>query len=325
MGRDFYKTLGVERSASADEIKRAYRTLTKQYHPDRNPDDPAAEQRFKEVQEAYAVLGDKDKRAEFDQFGDAAVGHWETGPTGQRVYTWGGGTQIPADDLEDLFSAFGGGASVFGDIFGRGGARTTTRRQRRPRPAHGQDVERTVNLSFDQAVHGTKIEVDITQDGRNRQTLDVKIPPAVVDGQRIRIKGRGMPGQHGGSPGDLFLRCAVRPHPYFRSDGLNVTVDLPLSITEAALGAKVNVPTIAGPVEMTIPPGTASGAKLRLRGKGIQNAAGTVGDQFVVIQIVPPKSLTDDQTRLLEQLRDTLKEDPRHKTPWRGRDDGTNR
>ena len=114
MGRDFYKTLGVDRNATADEIKRAYRQLTKQFHPDRNPNDPEAERRFKEVQEAYEILGDKDKRADYDQFGDAAVGHVETGPTGQRVYTWGGGTQIPVDDLEDLFTAFGGGASVAG-------------------------------------------------------------------------------------------------------------------------------------------------------------------------------------------------------------------
>lgn len=316
MGRDFYEILGVTRTATADEIKRAYRRLTKQYHPDRNPNDPAAERRFKEVQEAYGILGDKDKRAEYDQFGDAAVGHWDTGPTGQRVYTWGGGTQIPADDLEDLFTAFGGGASVFGDIFGRGGGRTATRRRGRGAPVRGQDVERPVNLSFDQAVHGTSVEVDVTQDGRNRQTLDVRIPPAVVDGQRIRIKGRGRPGKHGGAAGDLFLRCSVRPHPYFRLDGLDVTVDLPVTITEAALGAKIEVPTIGGPVEMTVPPGMASGGKLRLRGKGLRDAAGKAGDQIVVIRVVPPKSLTAEQRRLLEQLRDVSTEDPRRQCPW---------
>jgi DnaJ-class molecular chaperone len=317
MGRDFYKTLGVDRNASAEQIKRAYRKLTKQFHPDRNPNDPEAERRFKEVQEAYEVLGDKDKRADYDQFGDAAVGHVETGPTGQRVYTWGSGTQIPVDDLEDLFTAFGGGASVFGDVFGRGRARTARRRRHKPPPAPGQDVERTVNLSFEQAVHGSNIEVDVTRDGQKRQTLDVKIPPGVEDGQRIRVKGGGMPGHNGGPQGDLFLRCSVRPHAYFQRDGLDILVDLPISLAEAALGAKVEVPTIAGPVEMTVPPATSSGAKLRLRGKGLHNAAGTTGDQIVVIRVVSPKTLTDQQRRLLEEFNESLAENPREHAPWR--------
>jgi len=316
MARDFYKTLGVERNATADEVKRAYRQLTKQFHPDRNPDDPEADRRFKEVQEAYAVLGDKDKRAEFDQFGDAAVGHWETGPTGQRVYTWGTGTQIPVDDLEDLFTAFGGGASVFGDIFGRGGGRTARRRRPAPTPARGENVERGVNLSFEHAIHGTNVEVDVARDGQKRQTLDVKIPPGVEDGQRIRVKRGGMPGQNGGSPGDLFLRCSVRPHAYFRREGLEILVDLPISIAEAALGAKVEVPTTAGAVEMTVPPGTSSGAKLRLRGKGLRNAAGETGDQIVVIRVVSPQSLTDPQRRLLQELSESLTDNPRDQAPW---------
>jgi molecular chaperone DnaJ len=236
MGRDFYKTLGVERSASADEIKRAYRRLTKKYHPDRNPDDPSAEQKFKEVQEAYSVLGDAQKRSDFDRFGDAAVGHWDTDPGGHRVYTWGSGAQIPFDDLEDLFSAFGGGASVFRDFTGRG-RRAPGGRRREP-PARGQDVERTVNLSFEQAVKGTTVEVDVARNGpgRRRETLDVRIPPGVRDGQRIRLKGKGRPGVNGGPAGDLYLACSIRPHAYFRREGKDIYLDAAISITEAALG-----------------------------------------------------------------------------------------
>jgi DnaJ-class molecular chaperone len=318
MGRDHYKTLGVERNASADEIKRAYRRLTKQYHPDRNPNDPSAERKFKEVQQAYEVIGDKDKRAEYDQFGEAGVGHWDTDPRGQRVYTWGG-TQIPVDDLQDLFGAFGGGASVFDDILGRGGGRSRVRRRGRPEPEPGQDLERTVNLSFDQAVNGTTIEIDIPGDGsgrRGRQTLDVHIRPGVDDGQRIRIKGRGGPGAHGGPPGDLFLVCSVRPHSCFRREGLDLHLEVPVSIPEAALGAKVEVPTLAGPVTLTLPPGTGSGAKLRLAGKGIRDANGSTGDQIVIIRIVPPKTLTEEQRRLFEQLAETMRENPRKGLKW---------
>lgn len=314
MGRDFYKTLGVDRSASADQIKRAYRRLTKKYHPDRNPDDPSAEQKFKEVQEAYSVLGDAQKRSDYDRFGDAAVGHWDTDPGGQRVYTWGSGAQVPFDDLEDLFSAFGGGASVFRDFPGRG--RRAPGRRKAP-PARGQDVERAVNLSFDQAVKGTTVEMDVARIGPGgRETLDVRIPPGVRDGQRIRLKGKGRPGANGGPAGDLYLACSVRPHAYFRREGQDIYLDVAVSITEAALGTKIEVPTLSGPVEMTIPPGTPGGSKLRLRGRGIAGGDGSPGDQYVVVRIVPPKSLTDEQKELLKRLGESLAENPRRDVPW---------
>ncbi len=320
MGRDYYEVLGVDRTASADEIKRAYRRLIKKYHPDRNPDDPSAEGRFKEVQAAYEVLGNKDKRAEYDQFGEAAVGRWETQPTGQRVYTWGGGSQIPFEDLQDLFSAFGGrgsGASVFGDLFG--GAATRTGRQRRaaPPPTQGRDEERVVQLSFEEAVRGTTVEVSVHSDGKARETLHVKVPAGVEDGSRIRIRGRGGSGRAGGAAGHLYLRCEVGRHPFFRREGLDIHLDLPISITEAALGAKLEVPTLGGPVTLTIPPGTSSGVRLRMRGKGIRPPSGTAGDQIVAIQIVTPRSLDPAQQRLLEQLRDSLSEDPRRHVRWR--------
>ena len=318
MGRDHYKTLGVDRNASAEEIKRAYRRLTKQYHPDRNPNDPTAERKFKEVQQAYEVVGDKDKRAEYDQFGEAGVGQWDTDPRGQRVYTWGG-SQIPFDDLQDLFGAFGGGASVFEDVVNRAGGRSRPRRKARSEPEPGRDIERTVNLSFEQVVTGTTVEIDIPGDGasrRGRQTLDVRIPPGVEDGQRIRIKSKGSPGANGGPPGDLFLVCSVRPHPFFRREGLDLHLDVPVSIPDAVLGAKVEVPTLAGPVTLTIPPGTAGGSKLRLGGKGIRDASGNTGDQIVILRVVPPRTLTDEQRRLFEQLAATMHENPRKGLKW---------
>ena len=312
-GRDFYNILGVARSASANEIKRAYRRLAKEYHPDRNSD-PAAEAKFKEVQDAYGVLSDAKKREEYDRFGEAAVGHWQTAPGGQRVYEWGGGTRINGEDLEDLFSAFGGGAgpkaSVFDQFFGGGRAQ--------PGPQRGADEEHRISLSFDQVVHGAVIGVAIESRGGNRkETLDVKIPPGVEDGQRIRLAGKGHPGRHGGQPGDFFLVCRVPKHAYFRREGPDLYVDVPVSITEAALGASIEVPAVDGRTTVKLPPGTPSGAKLRLGGRGLQKRGGNGrGDAYVVIKIVPPVTLTDAQQALITQLNDTKLPDPREACPW---------
>jgi DnaJ-class molecular chaperone len=315
MARDFYEILGVKRSANDAEIKRAYRTLAKEFHPDRNPNDPSAEAKFKEVQEAYATLSNAEKRAEYDRFGAAGVGHWRTKPGGQQVYQWGGGSAVNVEDLEDLFSAFGGGgehASVFDQFFGRGGGR---RRSGRPQPQRGQDAEHEVTLTFDQAIHGTTLSLQL-QTGANGQaeTIEVKIPPGVDDGQKVRVRGR-IPGQHGGPPGDLLLRVRVLPHPYFTRSGDDIYVEVPVSITEAALGAKIDVPSIDGRSTVTLPPGTPCGAKLRLAGRGVKTKGG-VGDQLVTIKIVPPKSLSDEQRGLLEQLRELDRIDPRSDAPW---------
>ena len=308
--KDYYEVLGVSRSASADEIKRAYRRLAKQYHPDRNPDDPSAEAKFKEVQAAHDVLKDPQKRSQYDRFGPAAVGNWQTDPGGQRVYTWSdGGPTISFDDMEDLFSAFGGlggageaGAGPFADVFGREG-----RGRRRRAPAQrGLDLERPVNLSFEQAARGTSVEVDrVAGDGR-RQTIQVKIPAGVKDGQRIRLKGKGQPGLNGGPPGDLYLAVTVRPHRLFRRDGLDVYVDVPLTIAQASLGDKVDIPTLAGEVTLTIPPGTNGGSKLRLAGHGIKPAKGAAGDLYAVVRVAAIRNPTERQARLLRELAETL-------------------
>jgi DnaJ-class molecular chaperone len=321
--RDHYEVLGVGRSASTDEIKRAYRSLAKKYHPDRNPGDPAAEGKFKEVQHAYSVLSDPKKREQYDQFGDVAVGEWQTRPTGEQVYQWGGGSSVGVEDLEDLFSAFGGrgggsrGEGVFEQIFGNSVRRGPSRRAGTA-PRRPVDEEHPVELTFDQAVHGTTVTLDLSHGQRGRETIEVKIPSGVEAGQKIRVRGR-VPGHNGGPPGDLILICNVAPHPFFRRDGLDIYLDVPVSVTEAALGAKIDVPTIDGPATITLPPGTPSGSKLRLKGRGIvRRSAAERGDQYVVVQIVPPKSLSEEQRKMYEMLRGSDRQDPRSRCAWSG-------
>jgi len=314
MARDFYEILGVKRDATEAEIKRAYRTLAKKHHPDRNPNDPTAEKKFKEVQEAYNTLSNAEKRAEYDQYGAAGVGHWKTTPQGQRVYQWGGGSAVDVEDLEDLFSAFGGGASVFEQFFGRGGGPRGTAR---PQPRRGADQEKDVTIAFEQALRGTTLSLELTGGPNGRsQKIDVKIPAGVEDGQRIRVAGR-VPGAHGGPAGDLFLRIRVAAHPYFARTGADIYVEVPVSATEAALGAKIDVPSLDGTSTVTLPPGTPSGAKLRLAGRGAPKRGGPErGDQYVVIKIVPPKPLSNEQRQLFERLRELETANPRQDAPW---------
>lgn len=339
--RDYYEVLGVARTASADEIKKAYRKLAKQYHPDRNPGNKNAEARFREVQAAYDVLSDTEKRRNYDQWGHAGVGvgggpgagGWRGGPSGERVYTWrsGGGPDIPIEDLDDLFRAFGGGGrgrgapsggagGIFEELFG--GRRGRGHRHEAPQPeeaAASRDLEHTVDLSFDQAIHGASLDLRLTAaDGSGQmENISVKIPPGVADGQRIRVRGKGQPGGRGVPPGDLYIVCRVAPHAYFRRMGNDIYLDLPLSISEAALGAKVQIPTLEGTTVLTVPPGTPSGSKLRLKGKGVKPAGGKPpGDQYMVTRIVPPKTLSAQQRELLERLRAIGDGNPRDGVGW---------
>lgn len=337
--RDYYDILGIPRTASQDEIKRAYRKLAKTYHPDRNPGNKNAETRFKEVQEAYDTLNDPEKRKLYDQFGHTGVGagagphNWRSGPTGEHIYTWqtGGGPDIPVENLEDLFEVFartGGGKfggragdSIFDQFFSGPGSRG---RRRRPastgqaETAAPPGVEYPVTLTFEQAIQGTTLDLRLSREGAaaGSETVRVKIPPGVADGQRVRIRGKGTSAGAGGPPGDLYIVCNIQPHRYFRRIGNDILLDLPLSIAEAALGAKVEVPTLDGKMLLTVPPGTPSGAKLRLKGKGVKPPGNKPqGDQYVLVRIVPPKNLTPGQRELIEQLRATL-ESPRKETGW---------
>lgn len=325
---DYYKVLDVKRSASPAEIKSAYRKLAKRYHPDRNKNDKSAEAKFKEIQEAYDVLSDPVRRKQYDRFGRVEFGpgvYEQSGPGGVHFHTGPGAANFEFDfgDLESLFG--GAGPDDLGGIFEQftrqPRARTRPRWKPRRQAAPGQDIEHKVVLDFDQAINGTTLEVDLRRtDARGQstgETITVRIPAGVESGQRVRVKGKGQPGQHGGPVGDMYIVCEIRPHPYLRRDGNDIYVDVPLSITEACLGTKVEVPTIDGPTVVTIPPGTASGRKLRLKGRGVMNAKTKQrGDHYAVVRIVPPPEINERQRALLKQLQAECDYDPRAQTGW---------
>lgn len=291
---DYYQTLGVSRQASADEIKKAYRKLARENHPDLKPDDPAAAERFKQVQDAYDVLGDAEKRKQFDQFGTTfPPGGGPGGPGGGFRYQWNTGSEVPFD-INDLFG--GGGGGGFEDLFGGRGGRSAGR------PRRGRDVQAEVRVPFLTAALGGSVDVRVSTNGRI-ETLGVKIPAGVDDGSVIRLAGQGEPSPRGGSAGDLLLTINVDSHTYFRRDGSDILLDVPVTPSEAILGAKVEVPTIEGEkVVVTIPPGTSSGMKLRLRGKGLMNkSTGSPGDQYVAVKIVVPRDPSDALKSIYQQ------------------------
>ena len=296
---DYYDVLGVSRSASADEIRKAYKKIARESHPDRNPDDPSASDRFKAATEAYETLGDEDNRKKYDQFGHAykQAGHNPFGAGGHEV------------DLNDLFGQGGIDlGDLFGGAFGGGG-----RRGPRSQPAtKGQDLRTSITIAFSVAYHGGSYSLSVQKSGKS-ETLDVKLPAGIKAGATIRLAGQGHPGVHGGPNGDMLVTVNVSPHPYFRREGDHVVLDLPLTLSEAALGAKIDIPTLeGGEVTLTIPAGTASGATLRLKGKGFPDTkSGERGDQRVRVKIVPPKELSDEQRELLQQLADAETSGPR--------------
>jgi DnaJ-class molecular chaperone len=305
---DPYEILGVSRSASQDEIKRAYRRLAKQYHPDHNPNDKSAETKFKEVQAAYEVLGDPQRREQYDRFG--------AGGPAPDVHTWGQRTTGVPEGVSVDFGGFGDLTSIFEQFFSRG-ARTRSARAQRSTGARGADIEHTVTVSFEEALHGTSREV-ILQSSAGPQAaerIEVRIPAGVTDGQRIRVRGKGQDGL--GGRGDLMIRCQVQAHPYFRRDGRDVLLDLPLTFTEATLGTRVEIPTPDGPTVLTVPAGTSSGAKLRLRGRGVKDPRGAApGDMYAIVRITVPKQVAPRTRELLEELERETDLKPRQDLPW---------
>ena len=280
MSDDLYATLGVSRDASQDDIKRAYRRLAKELHPDLNPDKPEVAERFKQVTAAYGILSDAEKRGRYDRGEIDATGQerpqyqyyrdFAEDPAAGRYYTREG-----FGDDEELHDFFEG---LFG---GRGGGRGFRTR------ARGADVSYTLPIDFLEAARGAKKRVTMP-DGR---TIDLTIPAGVEDRQTLRLKGQGMPGFEGGQPGDAYVELHVQPHPYFERKDHNIHMDLPVSLPEAALGGRIEVPTIDGPVTMTVPKGANTGTTLRLRGRGVlDQKSGQRGDQYVRLQVALPKT-----------------------------------
>ena len=365
MKRDYYEVLGVEKGASEDEIKKAYRKLAKANHPDLHPGDKECEERFKEINEAYEVLSDPDKRAKYDQFGHAAFDPSAGGPGGAGFGGFGG--------FGDIFG--GGFGDIFGDIFGGGFGGGQTQRSG---PRRGENLRVRLNITFEEAAFGCEKEINVgrveqcpdckgtgcapgttpevcpdckgtgsvrttqrTPFGvvqtsgackkcggrgkiihqpcprcggrgavRKNQTIKVKIPAGIDDGQSFRVRDEGNAGSNGGPNGDLLVTVSVRKHPIFTRDGANVMCQMPISFTQAALGASIEVPTLDGKVRYQIPEGTQTGTTFRLRGKGIPYVGyKTRGDQFVTVVVETPTKLTREQKELLKQLESSVGDD----------------
>lgn len=307
--RDYYQVLGLTRSATDEDIKRAFRRLAKQLHPDQNKGDKDAETKFKEAQEAYAVLSDKQKRAQYDRYGHAGPAAAGFHPGGGARYQgpFQGGQSINIEDLADMFdfeSLFGGRGRGGSPFEGFEQQTSRGRRSRAAAPEPQRDVEYPVSLTFERAIRGTTIEFDSPSASGGRERISVTIPPGVRDGQKVRVRGKGEQGRGRRPPGDLYVVVHIQPHPYFERKDDDIYITVPITIAEAVLGAKVNVPTLDGSSTVTIPAGTPSGAKLRLTGLGVNHSRdGRRGDQYVVIKIVPPKALSDEQIRLIEAFR----------------------
>jgi curved DNA-binding protein len=323
--RDFYEALGVSRTASADEIQRAYRKLARTYHPDVNKE-AGAEDRFKEVSEAYDVLSDPETRERYDAFGPS----FRQVPEGVDPDTWRaaqqeggrrrastgprGGTWATVGGDGDVFTSFGGDMGeidiedLFGDFFrgagrARGGARSTG-------PRRGADTEAEVQISVDEAYTGGRRKLTLEGPSGTR-TLEVTIPAGVVDGQRIRLRGQGGPGAAGGEHGDVYLVARITPDPRYRLDGRDVIVELPVSPWEAALGATVPVDIPDGEAKVTVPAGSSSGRRLRLKGKGLPNPKGAPGDLYAEVKIMVPRRPDKQERKLFEELARVSNFDPR--------------
>ncbi len=328
--KDYYKLLGVSRTASRDEIAKGFKKLARKYHPDLNPNNAAAEAKFKEINEAYEVLKDEKKRKLYDQFGS----NWEHGqnfqpPPGYENMNFGGGGGFPggpggaggfSDFFETIFGGPGGpgGGGQFRGGFQQGGGFPGGGGGYQQRPRRGTNSEATYELTLDEAFRGGSKSITLQEqvtgpEGIPRmttKTLEVNVPPGIKDGQKIRLANQGNPGVSGGAKGDLYLKIRLMPHPMFKVNDSDVIHDLKLAPWEAALGATLRIPTLDGAVEMKIPPGLGSGKKLRIKGKGLGPAAKR-GDQYVRIMIESPDRLSTEERELWEQLQEVSDFKPR--------------
>jgi curved DNA-binding protein len=320
--RDYYEVLGVSKTANADEIKKAYRKLARKFHPDVNKNDPGAETKFKEVQESYDILSDEKKRSSYDQFGHegvnsaaaaqaaAAAAQAGRGTGGFRYapQTPGGGTvDFGQVDLNDLFENFMGGSRRGGGASKRGSRRSSPGGNPfggmggEEAGSAGADITYPVNVTFEQAVRGTTVEVRLrSPDGGTDETISVKVPPGVQEGSKVRARGKGQPGDHG--RGDLIIVTHVQPHAYFKREGADILIDLPISAGEAVNGATISVPTMDGRVEIRVPPGISSGKRLRIKERGVAQKGGERGHQYCRILVQLPPDLTAEEKEQLTAM-----------------------
>jgi DnaJ-class molecular chaperone len=319
---DYYEVLGVARDATPEAVKKAYRGMARKYHPDVNPGDKSAEKHFKQVQQAYDILSDPEKRALYDRYGTTAFeGMGAAGPR-TSASEWTARFGEPGHeniDFSEFFGPFtgagggpgaqpgGAGAGIFEELLGR---MKTPRGASRARG--GRSLEAQLTIPFLTAVRGGETSINVHREGGKQENLVVKIPPGVDTGARLRLKGQGEPGPKGSQRGDLTILITVEPHPYYKREGRDLLVEVPITISEAILGAKIDVPSLDGMKSLTIPPGSSSGLKLRLKGQGIPAAGGNPdGDLFVQLRIVAPRNIDEPSRRLVEEFADRNKQHPR--------------
>ncbi len=332
MARDYYKILGVPRNATKAEIEKAYRRLARKYHPDMNPNDASAKEKFQEVQEAFEVLSDPQKREMYDRYGAsfqyAGSGAGGAGPGYGGFYeTHPGGFTFTFDDFDlnrffqeryrDDFLGGRPSGTGFEELFAQFQRAAGRARPETGRAAYrGQDLHSEVTIPFNVAVEGGKVDITVNRPGVGRETLAVMIPAGIEDGKKIRLKGKGAPGPAGGEPGDLYLTVHVAPHRWFERKGNDLYVKVPVTIPEAIFGAKVEIPTPKGRIALRIPPGAASGKKLRVPGYGVHPRDGTPGDLYAEVQIVPPPQVPESLKSSIEQLAREYPRDVRADLHW---------
>ncbi|QEG34307.1 DnaJ C-terminal domain-containing protein [Bythopirellula goksoeyrii] len=318
MAEDFYETLGVSRQATQDEIRTAYRQMARKHHPDLNPGDTKAKEKFQRVQEAFDVLNDTQKRELYDRYGSAyeTVGGGGGPRPGPNPWAGtGGGPGGPQGFDVNLDDLFGGGADVggggFADLF-----RNFKQRNKRSAPTRGSNIEHEITVPFATAVLGGEAEISLRDETGQTESLRVKIPAGIAPGKKIRLRGKGEPSRTGGPAGDILIRVNVAPHPHYRRQGNRLDVRVPITLAEAMGGGKIDVPTPHGTIALTVPPGTSSGSKLRAKGQGVKPANGDPGDLFAEVQIILPKNMDEaDRETVLETLK-KYPENPRSDLRW---------
>ncbi len=315
--KDYYASLGVPKKATADEIQKAYRKLARRHHPDVNQNNPQAEEKFKEITEAYEVLKDPEKRSTYDRFGSAWKGRSGGGPPpGFDGFNFdfgsGGGASGFSSFFDALFSGGGGGGRGGGSPFGGGGspfgAGSPFGGRGQPK---GQDQQAEIRLSLEEAANGGQREITLTSGAAGEpKTFSINLPRGVKAGQKIRLAGKGGPGMPGSPPGDLFLKVEIAPHPRLQLEGSDLHTKVPVSPWGAALGTQAEIHTLQGPVTIKIPAGSSSGRKIRLRGSGFPKGKGESGDLFAEIRVMVPSALSDEEKELFEKLAEVSSFEP---------------
>jgi DnaJ-class molecular chaperone len=345
MAKDYYSVLGIPKNASQAEIQKAYRAMARKYHPDMNPGDKSATKKFQEVQAAFDVLNNPEKREMYDRYGSSfeTMGAGGGDPQGQQAWRWAGagpGGAAPGgagpggagpggfnfDDIDlsqflgERFGqeAGGGGGGGFGDLFGqfRQAAGKFRKSSGGASQQRGGDLVQDIQIPFATSITGGEVQLTVQRPAGKSETLGVKIPAGIEDGKKIRIRGHGQPGGRGNKPGDILLTVHVLPHPFFQRRGNQLRVRVPITLGEAAAGAKVDIPTPRGAVSLSIPPGISSGAKLRVKGQGVAPKSGEPGDLLAEVQIVLPKQMTEADRREIAKIDKKYPQNPRADLRW---------